>query len=164
MTDVDPSLDELAAQEARLRFTRFDDDDAWALGVQLRQAARDAGLPVAISVRRGAQRLFHAALPGACADNDSWLDRKSRVVERFGRSSMLVGAQFRAGGGTFDDDARVDRNLFAAHGGAFPVIVVGVGVVGSVAVSGLPQRADHAFVVEQLGLFLERASLPEDGE
>ncbi|MFN0281981.1 MAG: heme-binding protein, partial [Kineosporiaceae bacterium] len=40
------------------------------------------------------------------------------------------------------------------HGGAFPVHVVGVGVVGTVAVSGLPQAEDHAFVVEQLRHYL----------
>jgi len=32
--------------------------------------------------------------------------------------------------------------------------VRGVGVVGSVGVSGLPQAEDHAFVVEQVRAFL----------
>ena len=39
---------------------------------------------------------------------------------------------------------------FAAHGGAFPIVVEGAGIVGSVTVSGLPQRQDHEFVVEAL--------------
>lgn len=39
---------------------------------------------------------------------------------------------------------------FAAHGGSFPVDVAGPGVIGSIAVSGLPQRADHELVVEAL--------------
>jgi uncharacterized protein (UPF0303 family) len=37
---------------------------------------------------------------------------------------------------------------YAADGGSFPLHVEGAGVVGSVTVSGLPQRADHDLVVE----------------
>jgi uncharacterized protein (UPF0303 family) len=147
-------LDSLAAQEAELVFDGFDNDTAWRLGCRLLEAARAAGLPVTVGVRRGSQRLFHAALPGTSADNDAWLDRKARVVERFGRSSYRVGSECTAAGRSFEQTYRLDVDTFAAHGGVFPVTVRGVGVVGSVGVSGLPQAADHAFVVEQLRGFL----------
>jgi uncharacterized protein (UPF0303 family) len=147
-------LDELAAQESRLVFDQFDEDTAWALGVALREAALAAALPVAISIRRNGQRLFHAALPGSSADNDGWLGRKSAVVDRYGRSSLRVGEQFRVDGGSFDADARLHPSDFAAHGGAFPVLVRGTGCVGTVAVSGLPELDDHRLVVETLEVFL----------
>ena len=153
MTDAD-LLAQLADQEERLQFAKFDNETALALGQHLLAAARDRGLPVTISVRRNGQRLFHAALPGTSADNDAWIDRKSRVVDRYGHSSFLVGAQFRAKGGSFEEDSRLDPDEYAAHGGVFPVLVRGVGPVGTVGVSGLPQADDHAFVVEQLALFL----------
>ena len=41
---------------------------------------------------------------------------------------------------------------YAADGGSFPVCVEHAGVVGSVTVSGLPQRDDHELVVEVLCL------------
>lgn len=149
--DIDrPSLDELRAQEDRLVFDAFDEDTAWQVGTALRDAALAAGLPVAVSVRRNGQRLFHAALPGACADNDGWLDRKCAVVDRYGQSSLRVGEQFRAGGSSFEESSRLDPARYAAHGGAFPVLVRGTGCVGTVAVSGLPQLADHALVVQVL--------------
>ncbi|GAA2481774.1 heme-degrading domain-containing protein [Terrabacter carboxydivorans] len=151
-----PTLDDLAAQESTLVFDRFDDDTAWAVGVALRDAASAAGLPVAISIRRNGQRLFHAALPGASADNDGWLERKSAVVDRYGHSSLYVGEEFRAGGKTFEDSSRLDPSRYAAHGGAFPVIVRDVGCIGTIAVSGLPQREDHRLVVETLATYLGR--------
>ena len=147
-------LGELEAQEARLVFDQFDDETAWALGVALREAALAAQLPVAISIRRNGQRLFHAALPGASADNDGWLARKCAVVDRYGRSSLRVGEQFRVEGGTFDEDSRLDPSTYAAHGGAFPILLRGTGCVGTVAVSGLPELEDHRLVVDVLDAFL----------
>src|SRR5215470_638056 len=97
-------VQELFEQESRLVFTRFDNETALALGQHLLAAARERALPVTISVRRNGQRLFHAALPGTSADNDAWIERKSRVVDRYGHSSFLVGAQFRAKGGSFEAD------------------------------------------------------------
>jgi uncharacterized protein (UPF0303 family) len=148
------TLDELAAHESTLVFDRFDEDTAWALGSALRESARAAGHPVAISIRRNGQRLFHAALPGASADNDGWLERKSAVVDRYGKSSLRVGTEFRSGGKTFEVDSRLDPARYAAHGGAFPVLVSDVGCVGTIAVSGLPQVEDHRLVVEVLETFL----------
>ncbi|GAA3393624.1 heme-degrading domain-containing protein [Cryptosporangium minutisporangium] len=152
----------LLAEEQRLVFAHFDEYTAWDLGSALRSAADADRLPVAIAVRRGRQQLFHTALPGASADNDGWLQRKAAVVERYGHSSYYVGCLFRAEGGDFDTDSRLDTALFAAHGGAFPLIVAGSGCIGSVAVSGLPQVEDHRFVVTQLEHFLQRTGqLPD---
>jgi Haem-degrading len=53
-----------------------------------------------------------------------------------------------------DEALEVEPRLFAAHGGAFPIGVRDVGVVGMVTVSGLPQADDHAFVTEMIGGFL----------
>lgn len=147
-------MDQLVAQESRLVFDAFDEDTAWALGVALREAALAADLPVAISIRRNGQRLFHAALPGASSDNDGWLERKCAVVDRYGRSSLRVGEQFRVNGGSFEADSRLDPSIYAAHGGAFPVLVRGTGCVGTVAVSGLPQLEDHQLVVDTIESFL----------
>ncbi|WP_330175663.1 heme-degrading domain-containing protein [Streptomyces sp. NBC_01498] len=151
-----PTVAELEAQERRLVLPRFTYDDAWELGSLLVQLSRERGAPVAIDIRRGAQQLFHCALPGSSADNDAWIDRKRRVVERYGASSFLVGTRCRAKGTTFEDSARLDPDRYAAHGGSFPIAVEGAGVVGSVTVSGLPQEEDHALVVQALERLLSR--------
>ncbi|MER6380720.1 heme-degrading domain-containing protein [Streptomyces sp. NPDC001118] len=149
-----PSVEELEAQERRLVFRQFSHDDAWALGSLLVELARDRQAPVAIDIHRAGQQLFHAALPGSTPDNDAWIARKRRVVERYGASSYLVGARFRAKGSTFEDSSRLDPGTYAAHGGSFPIRVENVGVIGAVTVSGLPQLQDHRFVVAALEQFL----------
>jgi uncharacterized protein (UPF0303 family) len=154
VADADPELAELLAQEEELRFDSFDEDSAWALGRALVEAARVAGLGLAIDIRRGDQQLFHAALPGTTPDNDAWIERKSRAVRRFGHSSRYLGASCARDGTTLAERYLVDPREYAAHGGSFPIHVHGTGIVGTVTVSGLPQAEDHAFVVEQLRRFL----------
>ncbi|NGO49324.1 heme-degrading domain-containing protein [Streptomyces ureilyticus] len=149
-----PSVAELEAQELRLTLPHFTYDDAWTLGTLLVDLARERGAPVAIDITRSGQQLFHAALPGSTPDNDAWITRKRRVVERYAASSLLVGTRFRAKGSTFEDDSRLDPDVYAAHGGAFPITVEGAGVIGAVVVSGLPQLEDHAMVVEALERFI----------
>ncbi|MFC9324134.1 heme-degrading domain-containing protein [Kitasatospora sp. NPDC057015] len=137
-------------EERRLVLPGFDNEDAWRLGGALVELAREWGAPVTVDIRRGTQQLFHYALPGTCADNDAWLRRKTRTVERYGHASYLVGLRFAAQGTTFEEKSRLDPDTYAAHGGAFPLTVAGVGVVGTVAVSGLPQAEDHRLVVAAL--------------
>ncbi|MET8815250.1 heme-degrading domain-containing protein [Streptomyces sp. NPDC004549] len=149
-----PGVADLEEQERRLVFRTFTYDDAWALGSLLVELGRERQAPIAIDIHRAGQQLFHAALPGSTPDNDAWIARKRRVVERYGAASYLVGSRFRAKGTTFEDSSRLDPDQYAAHGGSFPITVDGVGVVGSVTVSGLPQVEDHRLVVEALERFL----------
>jgi uncharacterized protein (UPF0303 family) len=156
MTATQPSLTELAAEEEELRFAGFTNDDAWTLGSALVATARREGAPVAIGITRNGHRLFHSALPGATPDNDAWIERKTRVVDRFGHSSLYMGQLAREAGSTVEEMFGLDPRLFAAHGGAFPILVRSVGPVGVVVVSGLPQVDDHRMVVAALRDHLSR--------
>jgi uncharacterized protein (UPF0303 family) len=156
MTDSRIPLSELAAQEEELQFTSFTNDDAWELGSALVATARREQLGVAIDISRSGQQLFHAALAGTSPDNDSWIARKSRVVNRFGHSSLYVREDSLARGTTAEDEFGLDPAQFAAHGGAFPVLIRSVGPVGVVVVSGLPQVDDHRMVVAALRAHLAR--------
>jgi uncharacterized protein (UPF0303 family) len=149
----DDLIARLEQQERELVLSGFDNGDAWRLGTLLVTLAQERGLPVAIDIRRGTQQLFHAGLPGSVADNDVWIARKVRVVERYGASSFLVGRRLAAKGQELDAGMGVDPAEYAAHGGAFPIRIRDVGVVGVVTVSGLPQADDHALVVEALRAF-----------
>lgn len=155
-SDLAALIAELEDQEQRLQFTRFDNLDAWRLGTRFVDVALERALPIVVDIRRFGQQLFHAALPGTAPDNDSWVERKVRVVERFGASSFLVGRRLAASGDELDEARGVRPIEVAAHGGAFPIRVTDVGVIGSITVSGLPQADDHALVVEIVEAFLTR--------
>jgi uncharacterized protein (UPF0303 family) len=147
---LDALIAEVVEQEERLQFTEFTHEHAWMLGARLRESALERGQAITIDIALGEQRLFHCALPGTSAHNDVWIERKKRTVREFGASSYLVGLRAGHGGSTFEDASWIDPRQFAGRGGGFPLAIRGVGVVGTIAVSGLPHEIDHALIVEAL--------------
>lgn len=153
--DHDALLKELKEQEERLQFTVFTNEMAVEIGMYLYQKAREEKLPVTIDVTRSGQQLFHAALPGTSPDNDQWIIRKCRVVNRFYQSSYRLGIQLKNEGKSLEDKYNISTLEYAPHGGCFPIILKGTGVIGTITVSGLEQSADHAMVVEAVEKFIK---------
>lgn len=148
-------LKNLLEQEKTLQFEAFDEMKAWELGLAIAAEAKARALPIAIDIRRGERQLFHASLPGASADNDQWIARKVRTVNRFGHSSFYIGRFLASLGKTLAEKYFISDQEFAAAGGCFPIIVKGTGMVGTVAVSGLTQEEDHRLVTGCIAAMLE---------
>jgi uncharacterized protein (UPF0303 family) len=148
---------QIARQERELVLPSLDASVAWDLGTRLRTTALECSLAVAIDLRRfGGQPLFYAALEGTTPDNAEWIRRKSNVVARFHRSSYGMGLRLKERGDTLLEKYGMPAADAIAAGGSFPLRVAGAGVVGSMTVSGLTQRADHELVVEALCAALGR--------
>lgn len=147
---ISRDLERIALQEERLVAARFDADDAWQIGTHLRELAKSRSLPIAIDIRTFGQVIFHSALPGATPDNANWVRRKANTVAHFRCSSYALGLRLAESGSTLADKFGLPDADYATHGGGFPLSVRGVGVVGSITVSGLPQREDHGLIVEAL--------------
>ncbi len=149
-------FDRISEQERELVFPHFDKETAWQLGLRLRTLAAERNLPIVIDIRRFGEQLFFAALDGTTPDNAEWVRRKNNVVARFHRSSYAVGIKGHLKNDTIYASQGLALSDYATHGGAFPVTVAGSGVIGSVTVSGLPQRSDHELVVEALCIILRK--------
>jgi uncharacterized protein (UPF0303 family) len=149
-------VQDLLEQEQRLQFPALSHDEALSLGGALVDRARAEGLPLTLDIRFGEQQLFHVALAGTCADNDAWIERKARVVRRFGHSTRYMTATCAALGVTFAEEYLLDPETYAAAGGSFPLLVRGVGMVGTVTVSGLTDDEDHDFLVAGLSAFIDK--------
>ena len=151
---MDEILKQLLHEEQELQFNRFNEETAWEIGIQLVEHAKSKGLPVTIDITRGSHQLFHASLPGTSADNDEWIRRKVRLVNRFGHSSFYMGQLLKSKGKSIEQAYLIPESEYAPHGGCFPVIVKGTGIVGTITVSGLPQEEDHKLVVEGIQNYL----------
>jgi uncharacterized protein (UPF0303 family) len=157
---IDQDLAVIATQEVRLQFASFDAAAAWRLGNRLREAAAARNAAVTLDIWLGAQQLFLSAMPGTSPDNAEWARRKRNVVLRFHRSSYAVGLEMIRRQTSLREKYGLEERDHAAHGGCFPLNLRGSGCVGTIAVSGLPQREDHELIVAVLARELD---VPVDG-
>jgi len=144
----------IAQQEELLQFTAFNAETAWQLGCLLRGKllARNAAATIEIEV--AGQVLFCCTTPGATPGQADWIRRKRNTVRRFARSTYAVGRILERDGETLEARHGLMLADYAAHGGGFPIYLKGTGMVGSVILSGLPQRDDHSLVVAALAELL----------
>ena len=149
-------LKNLLEEEQELQFAYFNENTAWRLGSQMVEEAMRKKLPVTIDIQKGEHQLFHFSMPGTSADNDEWVKRKVRLVNRFGHSSFYMGQMLKHKGKTIEQSYLISESEFAAHGGCFPIIIKGTGMVGTITVSGLPQEEDHKLVVESIREFIAK--------
>ncbi len=151
---IEQDIERVARQEERLRFSIFDADTAWTVGARLRALAASRKLAVAIDIRVNGHLLFFTAMPGTTPDNIDWIRRKRNVVQHFHRSSYAIGLELRRQQTTLAETIGVDARDYAPHGGCFPIKLKGTGCIGTITVSGLPQRADHELIIEVLAELL----------
>ena len=158
MSEYDELLKQLRQQEKDVQFASFGNDTALEVGLALVQAAREQGKAVTVDITCAGQQLFHFAMAGTSLDNGEWVKRKNKVVSRFGHSSYYMGISLKSAGQTIEEKYLLPESEYAPHGGAFPLLIKGVGVVGTITVSGLPQEEDHALVVSVLKQFLAKST------
>jgi uncharacterized protein (UPF0303 family) len=151
---IDQDLDKIALQENKLQFQRFDARVAWDVGTALHAVAEKGQLPVAIDIQLHGYPLFSAAMPGSSPDNWDWIRRKRNVVMRYHRSSYAIGLKHQRAQTNFHTATGLELKDYATHGGCFPILLAGTGCVGTITISGLPQRDDHMMVVSVLQEYL----------
>ncbi|WP_165218892.1 heme-degrading domain-containing protein [Affinirhizobium pseudoryzae] len=149
---IESDIVRIGEQEKALRFERFDLGAAWSVGQHIHGVAAAAGHILSIDVQINGMQAFFAAMPGARPDFEHWIRRKRNIALRFLRSSYGVGLELAQQKTTLEEKWGLPTADYASHGGSVPILVEGVGCIGAVTVSGLPQRDDHNLVIESLAV------------
>lgn len=149
------SLATLRRQEEALQFTGFDSDAALTIGNRIVELARADKVAVTVDVTVNRNPLFFHAMSGTSPNNIEWIRRKSNLVNRTGHASFFMHTQAVERGLDYDNLPTFDPKDYAAHGGSFPIVVKGTGLIGTITVSGLAGVDDHALVVRALQWYLK---------
>ncbi|MBD0414337.1 heme-degrading domain-containing protein [Oryzicola mucosus] len=137
-------------QERRLVLPAFDEAVAFALGAAIRERGLKEKLSIVVDIQTWDRPLFYAALPGSSADNANWARRKRNVVRLTLKSTYRLVLEKQRPDRTFPVGQGLDPADYVLAGGGFPIAVANAGVIGVIAVSGLPERQDHGVVVDAL--------------
>lgn len=148
-------LKTLATQEDILQFTSFTNDTALEIGLTLVKSGKGFKKPITIDITKNRQQIFHYSFEGTSPDNDSWIKRKNNVVNRFNKSSYYIGIRLKSLRKTLEEKYQLSSFEYAPYGGAFPIIIKDVGVIGTITVSGLTQEEDHNLVVSVISRYLD---------
>ena len=131
-----------------------------ARALEIGEIAKSMGvirnLPIAIEIRFSDWVIYHASLPGSIIENQSWIDRKARVVLLKHHSTLYERVSAEERGVDWHKDNNLLDETHAIHGGGLPLITKDQGFVGVLLISGLPQVDDHLLGVEVLTEYLAR--------
>jgi uncharacterized protein (UPF0303 family) len=154
------------SHRAQLRFSTFDANDAWVLGNTLYREAARKGFSLAIDISVNHLCLFSALMPGATAENIDWVRRKRNLVAFLGISSWAAGLMLQSRQTTLEQRYGLNLRDYAAFGGSYPLYLTSGCQIGTVTVSGAPQRDDHNLVLdtlrEMLGIAQSELTLVQD--
>jgi uncharacterized protein (UPF0303 family) len=153
----------ITEQEKRLVFPAFDEATAFAIGSSIRERGLKEGFPIIVDIRTWDRPLFYCALPGSTASNADWARRKINVVKMFLKSTYRMMLEQGGESALLGERHGLAVCDYVLAGGGFPVTVKGAGIIGVIAVSGLPQRQDHELIVatlcDHLGIKREELAL-----
>lgn len=147
-------IEKYKKQEQELQFDSFSNEDAWVLGNMFVERAKRDKLPIAIDITLAGNQLFRYSFEGATPYNELWIKRKQTTVMMQRMSSIRFGANLRSEGRRIGIECLLDPFEHAVCGGGFPLKLKNTGVVGCIAVSGLPDVDDHQLIVDVITEFL----------
>lgn len=154
----------IAEQESSLAFDGFDEDKAYEIGTYIREAGRGLDKGLVAGVFLWDRTLFWSATPGSTATNWHWATRKVALVKIMFKSSYRIVLERGDKPRLLEPNWGMDPTQYAISGGAFPIRVKSVGIIGAVAVSGLHERDDHEFarsaIARSLGHPADAFALP----
>lgn len=145
-------LEIIEKQEELLVFDKFTNEDALKLGIILTEVTKDTPGPLSMRIFIGDTVVFQYAMEGDAEVRFGWTYRKYQLIKKTGHSSMhgKIRAMFL---GELQDLCE-QSDIYGFGCGGFPITVKGKGIVGAIAVSGLPDPADHPYVVEALSKYI----------
>jgi len=154
MEDHAALLEDLLWQESELQFTTFTNETAFKLGTRIVEKAMALGKTIVVDIDRNGEQLYYCKMDGKTMGNDQWIARKRNVVHHFGHSSYYMHVLFKSRNSSIEASF-LDPKDYAAEGGAFPLFIRNVGIVGTICVSGLPGADDHGTIVEAIRELME---------
>lgn len=145
--NIEALMESIKAQETMHAFDKIDEDLAFQMGIYVIRRARELGKPVATRVTLNRRTLFAYSMAGTKPESDNWIRRKENLSYATNASSYYWECWCELGEHPFEWRGMSYAD-YAPAGGCFPLCVKGVGMVGTLTISGMASHEDHALAFE----------------
>jgi len=146
------NMQKVLEQEEETTLDYFDKTSLATIASYLFKQLNQSTVPLTVRITfRDGQILFHYSANGCAADKDNWVRRKTNTVLNFGHSSQWF--YYKTGGNHDELTIKYGLSLtdYTTSGGAVPIFVKDVGLVGAIAVSGFSGPwDDHDLAIDAL--------------
>lgn len=102
-TKMEEALAALKQQEETLIFEKFDESDAWIIGIRIRERIISYGGAAAIDITCGKMCLFSCCVSKLTPHNLTWIPRKRNTVLEFWQSSYRASLNHQKMGKTLEE-------------------------------------------------------------
>ncbi len=150
MENLEDKIRFLQKQQEEIVFNQFNEIDSWNIGCILREKAVENNYAITISITLNRRNLFYCAMPNTTPINHLWIKRKENTVYKFFKSSYEMSLYMQLKEDSLAVRYGLNHNDYGAAGGCVPIVVKGVGVVGTIGVSGLKEDEDHDLVIDTI--------------
>lgn len=145
-------LKTLLQEENDFQFSEFTNHTAYQVGSRIIEKALRENKSIVVNIQRDGELLFYTKMNGNTMNNDNWVTRKNNAVLHFKHSSYYMHVYLKSINSNVEAHS-LDPKDCAAEGGAFPLIIKNVGIVGTITVSGLSGDEDHKMITDVLNEF-----------
>lgn len=146
-------LNKIASIEQAYSFQTFNADIAIEIGMIFLNIAKRDNLPIVVDISSHDLIYFHFANQGATANNERFIQRKTNTVMRFFHSTWWVSYKVNHDAQSMHEKYGTNNEDFTHLFGGWPIIVKGLGVIGSICVSGLTQEQDNQLIMDGLNQY-----------
>lgn len=148
-------INKIAAVEQAYSFSTFDARVAFELGMFYLEQAKKRNLPIVVDISSHDLVYFHFANTGATANNERFIQRKANTVMRFYHSTWWVNHKVKHDVSSMHEKYGTNNEDFSILYGGWPILVEGLGVIGSICISGLTQEQDNQLIMDGLNHFFK---------
>lgn len=148
--DIKNALEIIEEQEKAFIFQHFTNEDAWKLGTIFVEEFHKRKVAAAVRIRlNSGYTVFQYGTDDTGLDHENWMTRKENTVRVKAISSIKADALLKANHITLADWF-LDPMEYSTCGGCFPIRVEGVGIIGTITVSGIAVITDHEIIMDCL--------------
>ena len=148
--DIDALMERIKVQETTYEFDHMDEDLAMQMGIYVIRRAREMGKSVATRITLNRRTLFSYSMAGTKPESDNWIRRKENITYATNGSSYYWECWCELGQHPLEWRGMSYAD-YAPAGGCMPLCIKGVGMVGTLTISGMASHEDHALAFETIG-------------
>lgn len=134
--------------------------DDWSVEVinrictSIREWALENRKSIYILARVNGFVLYSSSTGTASRNNTIWAEKKARLAEQYGQSSLRVSARAEKDPRSLEEQG-LNYHDYGISGGSFPILLSSGLCIGSITVSGMKGEEDHQLVVDSIRKDLE---------